>query len=50
MQASDDFSTNIGVNKLPRHPEMFSEDVQDLVTSDKTNEGDGPVRNIRDLR
>jgi hypothetical protein len=49
MQTSDDSSTNVSVNKIPRHTEMFSEDVQDLVTSDKSNEGDDSVGNIRNL-
>jgi hypothetical protein len=49
MQGSDNSATNVSINEIPWQLEMFSEDIQDLVTSDKTNEGDVPIGNIRNL-
>lgn len=49
MQARDNFSLNIGVNKVFGKLEMFSKDIQLLITSDEPNERDGSVRNVIDL-
>jgi hypothetical protein len=40
---------NIGVNKVFGKLEMFSKDIQLLITSDEPNERDGSVRNVIDL-
>jgi hypothetical protein len=50
MQASDDFSSYIGINKSFGKLKMFSKDIQLSVTSDETNERDRSVRNIINIR
>lgn len=49
MQTRDNFGSNIGVNEVFGKLEMFSKDVQLPITSDETDERDGPVRDVIDL-
>jgi len=46
MQNSDDFSLDIGIDEVLGKFKMFSKDIQFLVTSDETDKGDRPVRNV----
>jgi hypothetical protein len=46
---SDNSGPNVGVNEIPWDLKMLSEDVQDSVTSNESNKGDGSIRNSRDL-
>jgi hypothetical protein len=50
MQGSDNPGPNISVNEIPWDLKVFSEDVQDSVTSDESNKGDVSIRNSRELR
>jgi len=50
MQACDDFSSDIRVDKVFRNFEMFSEDVQFFIASDETDKRNGPIRDVINFR
>ena len=50
MQTGNDFSSDVTVNKVLGKLEMLSKDVQVPIASEKTDEGDGSVRDIIDPR
>jgi hypothetical protein len=50
MQACNDFSSDIRVDKVFRNFEMFSEDIQFLIAPDETDKRDGPVGDVINFR
>ena len=50
MQTSNDFSSNISINKSLRELKMFSKDIKFSITSDKTDERDRSVWNVVNVR
>jgi hypothetical protein len=48
MQTRNNFGSNVGVNKAFGKLKMFSKYIQLTITSDETDERDGPIRNIID--
>jgi hypothetical protein len=50
MQACNDFSSDIRVDKVFRNFEMFSKDIQFFIASDETDKRDGPVRDVINFR
>lgn len=49
MQGSDNSGPDVGVNEILWEDKMLSEDIQDSVTSNESNEGDVPIGNNRDF-
>ena len=49
MQSSNDFSSNISIDKGLRELKMLSEDIQLSITSDKANKGDGSLWDVGNL-
>jgi hypothetical protein len=46
VQTSDDFGSNIRINKLFRNLKMLSKDIKVLIASDETNKRDGSVWDV----
>ena len=46
MQTSNDFSSDISIDKSLRKLKMFSEDIELSITPDKTDERDRSFRNV----
>ena len=44
MQAGNDFSSHISIDKVLRKLKMFSEDIEVSITADKADERDRSVR------
>lgn len=50
MQTSNDFSSNVSIDKGLRELKMFSKDIELSVTSDKADERDCSIRNVVNVR
>jgi hypothetical protein len=49
MQTSDDFCSDIRVDEVFRELEMFSKDIQFLVSADETDKGNCSLRNVIEI-
>jgi hypothetical protein len=50
MQTSNNFSSDVSIDKSLRKLKMFSEDIELSVTSDKADERERSVRNVVNVR
>ena len=50
MQTSNDFSSDISIDKALRELKMLSKDIKFSITSDKTDERDRSVWNVVNVR
>jgi len=49
MQTSDDFCSDIRIDEVFRELEMFSKDIQFLISADETDKGNCSLRNVIEI-